>query len=86
MGILRFISARVMSERLSLRLRTSCMSSWSCLSSVKCAQHVYASQILHLFSGKFVVIYFDDILVFSRTQEEHLFHLTQVLETLHKEK
>ena len=43
------------------------------------------TQILCLFLGKFVV-YFDDILVFSQTQEEHLFQLTQVLETLHGEK
>jgi len=33
-----------------------------------------------------MIAYFDDILVFSRTQEEHLLYLTQVLETLRKEK
>ena len=44
------------------------------------------TQILRLYLGKFVVVYFDDILVFSRILEEHLLHLTQVLETLRKEK
>ena len=38
------------------------------------------------FLCKFVVAYFDNILVFSQTQEEHLFYLTRVLETLHKDK
>ena len=33
-----------------------------------------------------MIAYFNDILVFSRTQEEHLLYLTQVLETLRKEK
>jgi hypothetical protein len=34
---------------------------------------------------KCVLVFFDDILVYSKTWEEHLQHLTQVLQILHKE-
>jgi len=33
-----------------------------------------------------VVVDFDDILIFNRTQEEHIFHLIRVLKSLCKEK
>lgn len=32
--------------------------------------------------GKFVIVYLDDILIFSRTKEEHLQHVCKVLEKL----
>ena len=36
--------------------------------------------------GKFVVVYFDDILVYSKSLDEHIGHLRHVLEILRKEK
>ena len=44
------------------------------------------SQLFRSFIGKFVVVYFDDILIYSRTQEQHVGHLMQVLRTLQAEK
>ena len=43
------------------------------------------TQLFRPFIGKFVVIYFDDILIYSQTQE-HVGHLRQVLCTLQIEK
>lgn len=42
------------------------------------------NQIFQPFIGKFLVVYFDDILIFSRNTEEHLFHVMQVLESYDK--
>ena len=39
-------------------------------------------EILRPFTNSFMVVYLDDILVFSKSLEEHLQHIQQVLQTL----
>ena len=41
--------------------------------------------VLRPYIGVFVVVYFDDILVFSKSMKEHLKHVRAVLQTLRKE-
>jgi len=43
------------------------------------------NQIFRPFIGKFVVVYFDDILIYSGSMEEHLQHLREVLMILRQE-
>jgi len=44
------------------------------------------TQLFQLFIGKFIVVYIDDILIYSQNQEQHMDHLRQVLRTLQAEK
>ena len=44
------------------------------------------NEVLKRFLGKFVIVYLDDILIFSKTKEENLEHVRQVLQRLKEEK
>ena len=44
------------------------------------------TQLLRSFIGKFVVVFFDDILIYSQIQKQHTNHLRQFLRTLQSKK
>jgi hypothetical protein len=43
------------------------------------------NHVLRAFICKFVVVYFDDILIYNKNLNEHLDHLRNVLSVLHSE-
>ena len=44
------------------------------------------NHVLRAFIGKFVVVYFDDILIYRKNFDDHLIHLKSVLDVLRKER
>jgi len=46
---------------------------------------ILMNHILHAFIGKFIIVYFDDILIYSKGLDEYIRHLRQVLDVLRNE-
>ena len=46
----------------------------------------FMTHVLQPFIGKFLVVYFDDILIYSQSKEKHLEHIRQVYLTLREAK
>jgi len=44
------------------------------------------NHVMREFLGKFIVVYFDDILIYNNNLDEHINHLHYVLDVLRKEK
>ena len=52
----------------------------------QCAFMHLMTEVLQKFLGKFVIVYLDDILIFSKTLDAHLLHIHSVLERLREDK
>jgi hypothetical protein len=56
------------------------------LTNVPCMFMHLMNHVLRAFIGKFVVVYFDDILIYKKNLNEHLDHLHNVLTVLRSER
>jgi len=56
------------------------------VTNVLCVFMEYMNRIFHPFLDRFVVVFIDDILVYSKSEEEHAEHLRVVLRTLKEKK
>jgi hypothetical protein len=54
------------------------------LTNAPCTFMRLMNHALHVFIGRFVVVYFDDILVYSKSFDGHIDHLHCVLDVLRK--
>ena len=80
---------RGMNGRHHLRQEMVCTNGWLCLLGFwTYLTHLcgWWIQFCEPYIGKFVVVYFDDIMIYSRSKEEHLQHLRIILSVLTKEK
>lgn len=78
-----------MSGKLPLKLETDFMNGWSCRSVYQTLRARFMRLMNHVFKsfiGHFIVVYFDDILVFSKNVDQHLLHLRQVFTVLREQK
>jgi len=44
------------------------------------------NQVFNSYIDKFMVVYFDDILIYSRSEQEHYQHLKEIVQVLDREK
>jgi Reverse transcriptase (RNA-dependent DNA polymerase)/RNase H-like domain found in reverse transcriptase len=87
--IIRLGCMRRVSRKRLLRLSRGIMSFLSCLSVLPNAPATFQSvmnTVLSPFLDRFVLVYIDDILIYSKTLEEHLQHLRLVLQALRDNK